>query len=346
MRSFSMSRVAVSWVRIFVFAVSAGPAVQLAQAQDLNKPAGFPARSMSIIVCFPPGGGTDQMARAIAGPAEKVLGVPVSVVNKPGAGGLGCLPDFYSAPPDGYVLLQHTDNLVTAYASKKTDMNPAERLAPVLIANVVPSQIYINPKDERFLTNGKPDWDKVVAYAKSKPGQLTVSNYGSPDNLEGVSYSLIERHFGIKSRVISFDKASERYGAVVGRQVDILFEQPSDVRALLEANELTPVLSVSKARLRVFPDTPATGADYGATWDAPVKWRALFAHPDTPKPILDYLRRAFRAAYLEQSHQDYLKKQGMDTVESYRSGPDTQDLIAKEIGVYSQIYRELGMPSR
>lgn len=331
---------------LFAVGVALSAAQHPAMAQALAKPGGFPNRPITIIVCFGPGGGTDQMARAIAAPAEKVVGVPVSVMNKPGAGGLSCLPDFFGAPADGYVLLQHTDNLVTAYASKKTEMNPAERLAPVLIANVVQSQIYINPKDDRFIENGKPEWKKVVAYAKQRPRLLTVSSYGTPDNLEGVSYALIERHFGITSRVIAFEKAAERYGSVIGRRVDILFEQPSDVRSLLEAGELVPILSVTKDRLRGYPNTPATGADFGATWDPPLKWRALFAHPDTPKPILEYLRAAFKAAYAEESHQSYLKKQGMDTVESYRSGPDTEQLIRREIDTYIKIYRELGMPAR
>jgi len=126
----------------------------------------------------------------------------------------------------------------------------------------------------------------------------------------------------------------------------LLFEQPSDVRPLLEAREIVPVLSVSRDRLKNFPDTPATGTDYGATWTPPLKWRALFAHPETPKPILDYLRAAFKAAYDTPAHHDYLRKQGMDVSESYKSGPETTALMAGEIVTYSKIYKELGMPSR
>ena len=73
------------------FAVSSG-----ANAGD--GPGGFPKRQITIIVCFGAGGGSDQMARAMGAAAEKVLGVPVVVTNKKGAGGLGCMPDFLGAP--------------------------------------------------------------------------------------------------------------------------------------------------------------------------------------------------------------------------------------------------------
>jgi tripartite-type tricarboxylate transporter receptor subunit TctC len=73
-----------------------------AHAAEVSKPAGYPERQITVIVCFGAGGGGDQMARAIAAPAEKILGVPVAVVNKPGAGGLSCLPDFSTRAPRCY----------------------------------------------------------------------------------------------------------------------------------------------------------------------------------------------------------------------------------------------------
>ena len=309
-------------------------------------PDGFPKRQITIIVCFGAGGGSDQMARAMGAAAEGVLGVPVVVTNKKGAGGLGCLPDFLGAPADGYTILQHTDNLVTLYASKKSDLNPATDITPLLIANVVASQLFINAKDERFLTDGKPDFDKVLAYAKANPGQMTVANYGTSENLEGVTMGKLEKFFGFTSKIVAFDKPAERYGSVIGGRIDVLFEQISDVRSLVESGDLAPVLSIWPQRFKVYPDTKSTGQDYGMEWTPTVKWRALFVRKDTPKPILDFLEDAMKTAWATESHQAWLKKKGMHLLNSYRTSAETTQIAADEIETYSDAYRELGLPSR
>jgi len=311
-----------------------------------NGPGGFPKRQITIIVCFGAGGGSDQMARAMAAASEKVLGVPVVVVNKKGAGGLACLPDFLGAPADGYTLLQHTDNLVTLYASKKSDLNPATDIKPLLIANVVASQLFISTKDKRFISNGKPDFDKVLNYAKANPGKMTVANYGTTENLEGVTMSKLENFFGIKTKIIAFDKPAERYGSVIGGRIDVLFEQVSDVRSFVESGDLAPVLSIWPKRFKAFPDAKSTGADYGMKWTPTVKWRALFIRKETPKPILDFLEAAMKKAWGIESHQAWLKKKGMHLLNSYRSSAETTEIARSEIETYSAAYRELGLPSR
>ena len=309
-------------------------------------PGGFPKRQITIIVCFGAGGGSDQMARAMGAAAEKVLGVPVVVTNKKGAGGLGCMPDFLGAPADGYTILQHTDNLVTLYASKKSELNPATDIKPLLIANVVASQLFINSKDERFLTGGKPDFDKVLKYAKANPGKMTVANYGTTENLEGVTMGKLEKFFDIKTKIVAFDKPAERYGSVVGGRMDVLFEQISDVRSLVQSGDLAPVLSIWPKRFKVYPDTKATGSDYGMKWTPTVKWRALFIRKDTPKPIADFLEAAMKKAWAIESHQAWLKKKGMHLLNSYRSSAEATKIAGDEITTYSQAYRDLGLPSR
>jgi len=317
-----------------------------AQAENTLKPDGFPQRALTIIVCFGAGGGADQMARAIAAPAEGVLGVPIRVVNKPGAGGLGCLPDFLSAPADGYTLLQHTDNLVSLYASGKSDLNPATDVTPLLIANVVPSQIYINAKDDRFLTDGKPDFNKVISQAKANPGQLTVANYGTPENMEGVTLAKLEQQFDVKFKVVAFENAAERYGSVVGGKIDLLLEQPSDVNSLILSGDLVPVLSIWPERFEAYPNTQAIGVDFAMQWSPLVRWRALFVQNGTPQPVVEYLEAAFKQAWETDEHQAWLEQKGMRLLNSYRSSEETREIAADQITSYTQVYRSLGYPTR
>jgi tripartite-type tricarboxylate transporter receptor subunit TctC len=315
-------------------------------AQQIPKPPGYPERAVTIIVCYGAGGGSDQMARALQGPAAKTLERPINVINKPGAAGRACLPDFQSAPADGYTILQHSDGLVTQYTAGEVDLNPRDDLVPLLTANIVPSQLYINPKDQRFLSNGKPDFEKVLAHARANPEKLTVANVAERGGMESVTMIMLEKHFGIKTRQVSFDKPTERYAAVVGGHVDILLEQPGDVRPLLEGKELVPVLTIWPERFKAFPDTPATGADYKMDWDPVLRWRSLFVKKGTPPAIVRYLEAVFAAAWHDPEHQKFIMKNALDIIPSYRDSAATRKAIDSEIKSYTQTYKELGLPTR
>jgi len=112
-------------------------------ARDIAKPKGYPRRNLTIIVCYGARSGSNQMARALEGPAEKIMGQSISVINKPGGAGLSCQPDFVATPADGYTILQATDGIVTNYVAGRHNLNPRSDVIPLLTANIVPSQLYI-----------------------------------------------------------------------------------------------------------------------------------------------------------------------------------------------------------
>jgi tripartite-type tricarboxylate transporter receptor subunit TctC len=95
-----------------VTAASLLAAPLLASAGELAKPDGFPNRPITIIVPYGAGGGSDQLTRAMAASLEKVTDVGVQVVNKPGGGGLAAVPDFMTAPADGYTIMEAIDDAV------------------------------------------------------------------------------------------------------------------------------------------------------------------------------------------------------------------------------------------
>ena len=84
---------------------------------DIKKPGAYPKRPITIIVCYGKGGGSDQAVAAMQGPLSKIMGVKVNKINKPGGGGVNCLPDFQQAPADGYTILQHGDGMASKYVS-------------------------------------------------------------------------------------------------------------------------------------------------------------------------------------------------------------------------------------
>lgn len=325
-----------------VAAIVAGFAVNAAAA--IKKPGNYPNRPITIIVCFGKGGGSDQAVAALQEPAEKIMGVKINKVNKPGGGGLNCLPDFMQAPADGYTILQHGDTLVSKYVAGDMDIHPTRDLSPVMISNVAPTGLFIKGGDKRFMTKGKPDFDKLVAYAKKNPGEVSVSNINVA--MELVTMAKVEEFFGIKVKQVLFDKPAARYGAVIGGKLDVLMEQPGDVIKYVKAGKLLPILAIWPDRFGVFPDTKATGADYGMKWDPLLRIRGLWVKNDTPQEIKDYLDAVFKEAYKSKKHQAFLERKSLNIVNSYYGAADMKKILDNTIGVYAKIFKATGQKLR
>lgn len=335
---------ASSVAAIAVAAMMGGlPGAAVAGSKEM-KPADYPTRPIMILVCFGKGGGSDQAVAALQGPAQKIMGIKINKVNKPGGGGLNCLPEFSQTPADGYTILQHADPLASKYVSGDHDLNPIKNLQPLLIMNVAPTGIYIKGGDERFMTNGKPDWDKVVAYAKSKPGKLTVSNINV--HMETVTMAKVEEHFGIKVKQVMFDKPAQRYGSVIGGKLDVLMEQPGDVAKHVQAGKLAPVLTIWPERFKIAPDTKATGSDFGMKWQPLLRMRGLWIRKGTPDKIVRYLEAVFEEAYNSSEHQAFIKRKSLDIVNSYYGRADMEKVLESAMNDYAKVFKATGAKIR
>ena len=309
-----------------------------------KKPGGYPSRPITIIMCYGKAGGSAQAIMAMKGPMSKIMGVKVNMISKPGGGGTNCLPDYQQTPADGYTLLMHTDGLITKYVGGVHDIHPTKDLTPLVIMNVAPTGMYIKGGDKRFMTNGKPDWDKVVKHAKQGDGKLSVSNINS--EMELITQIKVEKHFGFKTKQVLFNKPAQRYGAVIGGKLDVLVEQPGDVSKHVAAGTLAPVLSIWPERFKVAPDAKSTHADYGMKWDPLLRVRGFFIKKETPPEIISYLSQVMAEAYRTDEHQAFLKRKSLDIVDSFRSAADAKKIFDASIGEYAKIYKEMGRKVR
>jgi len=322
--------------------LAGGAFATAALAGGHKKPGDYPKRPITIIVCYGKGGGSDQAVAALQGPASKIMGVKVNKVNKPGGGGVNCLPDFEQAPADGYTILQHTDTLITKYVGGAHNIHPTKDLTPVITSNIAPTALFIKPDDKRFLDGGKPSWDKVVAYAKAN--KLNVSNINA--EMELVTMAKVEEFFGIKVKQVLFDKPAQRYGSVIGGKLDVLMEQPGDVIKHVKAGKLAPVLAVWPKRFGVFPDTKAIGQDYKIGWQPLLRVRGLWVKKGTPAPIQKYLEHVFTKAYKSEKHQKFLVRKSLTIVNSYQSTADTTKAVDDAVKTYAKIFKGMGRKVR
>ncbi|MEZ5934461.1 MAG: tripartite tricarboxylate transporter substrate binding protein [Alphaproteobacteria bacterium] len=320
---------AVSISGLTLFAALGGAAL----AEE--KPADFPERPLTMIVPYGAGGGSDQLSRAMASAMEPTLGQPIQVVNKPGGGGMAAVPDFMTAPADGYTLLESIDDAVTNYVSGKLAEHPGEDWEPLCMAQITFSQIYIRPDDERF-----KDWETFLAYAKEN--QATLANLGNAGSMERINMKKLEDALGFETNQIAFDKPAERYGALIGAQVDALFEQPGDVRSFLDAGQMVPILTIYPERPEAFADVP-THLEAGADFEALLRFRGFYVLPSVPEDRKRFLAAACRQGFDSADFQAFNESKYMTLIDSYRDTAGSKELIAKAVDTYTTVYKEIGL---
>ena len=302
-----------------------------------DKPAGFGNRPLTIIVPFGAGGGSDQLSRAMAKAMEEEAGLTFQVVNKPGGGGTAALPDFMLAPTDGFTVLQHIDNAISAYAAGDIRENPAEDWIPLCMTQITFSQIYIRPDDDRF-----SDWESFLAYAKANPGQVTMANMGKVGSMELVVMQQLSEALDLDIKQIAFDKPAERYGALIGGHVDVLFEQPGDVRNFLDSGQMKPILSFLDERPEAFADAP-THREVGADFEALTRFRGFYVRKGVPQDRIDYLAAACAAAFNNPDYAAFNESKYMHIIDSFRDTEGSIELINGAVETYRAMYERLGI---
>ena len=311
----------------------AGPAT----AQQIDRPAGFPERPLSIIVPYGPGGGSDQVSRAMGSAMQSFVGQPLQVVNKPGAAGRAAIPDFMAAPADGYTILQHIDDAISHYAAGNLRENPAEDWVPLGISQITFSQLYIRPDETRFT-----DWASLLEHIRAHPGQVTVANVAGEGTMERVLMGILGKSLGIEVNQVSYDNPSERYASLIGGHVDVLFEQPGDVRSFLEAGQMKPVLTFLRERPGPFADVPALD-DIGVDMEQLLRFRGFYVRKGVPEERIAFLEQVFTAAYNTPEYQKFNKDNYMDVIDSFRDRAGAIDLIERTTAAYLSAYKELGI---
>jgi tripartite-type tricarboxylate transporter receptor subunit TctC len=302
---------------------------------------GFPARPLTMIVPYGPGGGSGQVAAAMAEAVTGHSGAAINRDHKPGGSGMVGLAAFMAFPADGYTVLEHIDDAASAFASGSSQINPATDLVPLVTSQITFSQIYVRSDDAkeggRFST-----WEKFVEYVKSKNGDATIANVSRAGSMERMMLKQVMDQSGIDMQQISFDKGGPRYAALKGGQVDALFEQPGDVRGFLDSGDFTPIITLLNERPGVFADVPSM-VDAGLDIKPLYRFRGFYVKAGVPADRLAWLKWAFQDAFGQDSYQAYNEKKYMTLIDSFRDTAGSVQLINDTVGIYQDLYKELGM---
>jgi tripartite-type tricarboxylate transporter receptor subunit TctC len=211
----------------------------------------FPAKSIDVIVPWGPGGGADVLGRILARWFETDLKVAAPVMNYPGASGMIGLGKMSQAPADGYIVSILTGDSLMMAATPAAAWKMTEAI-PLGVLVRQPSGIFATPQG-RFKT-----WQDVVAAVQTNPGSVSLAITG-PNTADDLTAKYLASK-NVKLGGVPYVKPGERYSAVIGGHVDLLYEQAGDVRSFIEANQLKPLIFFASKRLPApFADVPVSG---------------------------------------------------------------------------------------
>ncbi|MBN9472752.1 MAG: ABC transporter substrate-binding protein [Bordetella sp. SCN 67-23] len=239
----------------------------------------YPTKPVKVVVNFPPGGAADQIARAITGPLQEVLGQPVVVENKGGAGGNIGGEAVARSAPDGYTLLMSSGGMVSVnpYIYPKMSFDPIKDLAPVAAAAKVKVFLVVKP--------GKlpSDVKSFIGYLKANPGKLT---YGTPGNGSSphLAAEMFQSQAGVSAVHVPYRGAAPALVDLLAGQIDFAFD-PGIAMQHVQSGKLNMLAVGSMTRSPMFPNVPTLDEAGLKGFDADTVF-GFYAPAGTPKDIV------------------------------------------------------------
>ncbi|MES2185056.1 MAG: tripartite tricarboxylate transporter substrate binding protein [Pseudomonadota bacterium] len=279
----------------------------------------YPAKPITLIVPFPPGGTTDVVARALGDLLSKNLGQPVLVESKPGAGTTVGADYVAKARPDGYTLLigavHHT---IATSVYKKLPYDFQKDLAPITSVASVPNVMTVNPA----VTPVK-NVAELVALAKKEPGKLSFGSNGNgtAQHLIGI---LFQMQTGTQLLHVPYKGSAPLTTDLLGGQVNMSFDSITPLYEHIKAGKLRALAVTSHDRNKQLPDVP-TLEEAGLKGFDIVTWYGVMAPVGTPKDIQARLNTEMLKVIRSPEFSQRMAAAGCDPLGS------TQAAFAKKI---------------
>jgi tripartite-type tricarboxylate transporter receptor subunit TctC len=311
-----------------------GAALPAAFLSIRNAEAAYAEQTVTIMVPFAPGGGSDMIARLISGPLGEDLGQTVLVKNRPGGGGNIGIGDAARAKPDGYTLLVSSIVYVlNPSLYKQIPYDPYKSFAPILDLGYEPLVIVANPNA------GLKTVDDLIKQAQANPDKF---NYGTPGagSISRLAMELFEAQAKFKAVHIPYSGAGPAIIAVLGGATQLAVVALSAAIGQIKAGQLTALVQTGEKRWPDLPDVPTMGeAGFpGATAES---FQCLLAPAGTPQEIVDRVGKAVAAALKKPEIADDLRKDGFGVT---AAGPEELAArFAKEVPMWADVVRNAGI---
>jgi tripartite-type tricarboxylate transporter receptor subunit TctC len=293
----------------------------------------YPSRPIKIIVPLAPAGTGDTLARAVGEEMAKILGQPIVIENRPGAGGLVGTELAAAAAPDGHTLLAASpSHVINPVLYGKASYDPLKSFDTITqIANT--HQVLV-----AHPSVPAGDLAQLVAYAKKNPGKL---NYGSAGtgSATHLNMELFKSMTGADIVHVPYKGSTQARQDVLAGQVQLAIDGLLPVLPLVRDGRLKALALTSSRRSAIAPEIP-TMAEAGVLGYASDTWYGLLVPAPTPPEIVGLLHRAAVKALNTPAVRERLTKHGAEPVAS--SPEEFRRLLEREQGVWAKVIRDSG----
>jgi len=293
----------------------------------------YPARPVRIIVGYPPGGGTDIIARLIGQWLSERLGHQFIVENRSGGGGNIGTEAVVRAPPDGYTLLMAlTPNAINATLYDKLNFVFLRDIAPVASIVRTPNVMVVNPSTPAKTV------PEFIAYAKANPGRINMASagQGSSQHLSGELFRMMAEADMVH---VPYRGGAPALTDLIGGQVHVYFSAAASAVEYIRAGTLRALAVTTATRSQALPDIPTVG-DFLPGYEAS-DWYGIGVPKDTPAEIVGRLNTEINAALADPKMKARLAELGGTVLAG--TPTDFGRLIADETEKWAKVVKFIGI---
>ncbi|HJY79363.1 MAG TPA: tripartite tricarboxylate transporter substrate binding protein [Burkholderiales bacterium] len=294
----------------------------------------YPSKPIRFVVAFPPGGGTDLVARTIAPRLAERLAQQVVVDNRPGAGGNLGTEIVAKSAPDGYTMLMGSVGPLAINASlfARMPFDPLKDLAPVTLAATTPNVLVVHPSLPVTTVRD------LIALAKARPGAINFasSGQGTPAQLAG---ELFNSMAGVKMVHVPYKGSAPALADLLGGQVQVMFSTMPPALPHVTAGRLRALAVASLRRSPTAPELPTLDETALPGFEA-TTWHGVMVPAGTPNAVVAKLHHDIVAVLRMPDVAERLSAQGAEAIGS--SPEELASYIRSETLKWAKVVRESG----
>lgn len=297
--------------------------------------AAYPDKPIRLIVAYPPGGGTDIIARLMAPELSKKLGQSITIENRGGASGNIGTEAVVNAPPNGYTLLMGNvaPNAINVSIFKKLPFNPEKDLAPISLVAITPNILVTNME---LPIRSSAD---LLALAKASPGKINYpsAGNGSSSHLAGVLFGSMGN---VNMTHVPYKGGGLAMNDLLGGQVDIFFATMPAAMPFVKSGKLRALAVTSEKRSLLMPELQ-TISEAGLSGYSATTWYGLYAPKGTPPEIINQINRATLDVLQNNELRERLTQRGFEPVGN--SPKEFALFISSEIAKWAKVVHLAGI---
>jgi len=297
--------------------------------------AAYPDKPVTVIVAFAPGGNVDATARAIGPALSRVLGQPVVIDNRGGAGGTIGSGLVARAAPDGYTLMvgSTATNATAPAFVKSVSYDPVKSFTAIGGISTTPSVLVVAPN------TAARNYAELV---KESQGRASGLNMGSPGtgSLNHLTTELLKQKTGLNATHVPYKGAGPALTDLMGNQLDAMVDQLSSSAPFIESGRLRAIAQTGATRSPLLPDVP-TLREQGVEGVDVAVYTGLFAPAGLPAEVKDKLVQALHEALRDPDVQQRLQAQGSEPMQL--SQPEFEQFVASEAARWRDVVQTAGI---